>query len=288
VNILLFGQFGSGKSSFINTVVGAMNPGLPVAAIVGGNVGGHITTQYGSYEMTPCITLWDTWGWSKDNYSNAELEFMLDGWLPDKWDASRVPTARTLPRPLDDDVIHCIIFTVPASAVDDVQGYIVKLGEFLKKARTRELQALVILTKLDLLDPSINSEPMVVFSSPKVQAARTKLSQSTGIPESFIIPVRSYHNQLVRSLLVERIALFAIDKALGLAAGKLHKELELRGIDPRKAPQGGGGGFRAHNSPGPQVPGPTAPQPTPPYNGFQSGPDPSAAQPTALFDGFQS
>jgi hypothetical protein len=83
-NILLFGEFSSGKSSFINSVYTLISNRMEFVAPVSGGRD-HTTVHYERYPLLDLpIELRDTWGWSETTYKGEELRLMLDGAMPHK------------------------------------------------------------------------------------------------------------------------------------------------------------------------------------------------------------
>merc|ERR1712080_181075 len=89
VNILLFGFAGSGKSAFVNTVHTMLSedPGYIVKYLAPeGNSMGHVTKNLTYYPIPNLnITLWDSWGLTKETYQNMELEHILSGMCYSGW-----------------------------------------------------------------------------------------------------------------------------------------------------------------------------------------------------------
>lgn len=88
-NILLYGVFGEGKSSFVNKCHTLLaDPHLPSAsfAAVGGG-SRHITQKLERYHMPNCfMTVTDLWGFDFWNYVDNTLPLVLQGKLPSGWE----------------------------------------------------------------------------------------------------------------------------------------------------------------------------------------------------------
>jgi hypothetical protein len=84
VNLLCFGFAGATKSSFINTVFTTFGQDDKIANTVkvGGN-SAHVTTNVTGHKVPNTnVTLWDSWGLTRDNWADNRLELLLSGSAP--------------------------------------------------------------------------------------------------------------------------------------------------------------------------------------------------------------
>ncbi len=84
VNLLCFGFAGATKSSFINTVFTTFGQDDRISneVKVGSNTS-HVTVNTNGYKIPNTnITLWDSWGLTKDNWTDDRLELLLSGNAP--------------------------------------------------------------------------------------------------------------------------------------------------------------------------------------------------------------
>lgn len=83
--------------------------------------------------------LWDTMGWGVQDYKKGELEYILDGNLPDRCKLDQQITLKTpnynhAPGP--GDKVHCVCFVVPCTSASD-ESYIARLCEMRDVVRSR-------------------------------------------------------------------------------------------------------------------------------------------------------
>jgi hypothetical protein len=94
INILIFGIMGSGKSSFINTVITSLSETIEEQTVIGGSLD-HVTNKYEMIQLKPKIgikiNMFDSWGVSGPNYENTNmLNYFLDGLIPDEFPMEKV------------------------------------------------------------------------------------------------------------------------------------------------------------------------------------------------------
>lgn len=95
INILLCGGVGAGKSSFVSTI-DSLCEGRTSRLAPHGTGTGSLTCKLRKYTFTDPETdqlvhwkLWDSMGWGMNDYKQGELNYILDGKLPDGCDLDR-------------------------------------------------------------------------------------------------------------------------------------------------------------------------------------------------------
>jgi len=226
VNILLFGDAGTGKTSLMYTTLTAMSgkiirnhPDLGPAIATSK----HATTSYTLVDVTDEITLMNTWGSDPSQYQLGEFELLLKGVLPEKHSILDVPLTRdervrllSLPeesRTKPDS----IFFTLDVAHLENpesmkrLKGYINDCGKF-----RPDLNPFLIFTKINLVDPVLKTNPFA--SSEKLNKLIDKASAETGIPKMNIFPTMTYSDEQSNVLAIDRqvINLFwtAVDSAI--------------------------------------------------------------------------
>lgn len=147
VRILLCGVFGSGKSSFVNSVCTALDSGDLVLTNVApvSPFGVHGTTTFGTFACGPAmpfVLLVDTWGKTEINYAQHELLAMLDGIMKE---------GASMEKPeMEDDAegkrnkIHSVLMLVPAASL-----HFECEKAMLKQALAKKYNATVLMSKCD-------------------------------------------------------------------------------------------------------------------------------------------
>ncbi len=145
INILLCGGVGAGKSSFVSTI-DSLCEGRTSRLAPHGTGTGSLTCKLRKYTFTDPETdqlvhwkLWDSMGWGMNDYKQGELNYILDGNLPDGCDLDRAISAQTpgfKAQPSLGDRVHCVMMVVPCDSATDA-SYMKRLCEMRQFARAR-------------------------------------------------------------------------------------------------------------------------------------------------------
>lgn len=211
LNILIFGEYGSGKTSLNLTFLSAVNGRLilthPSLGLIGGG-SDHASTTFREIRVTDKISIWDPWGASPANYKSDEFKWMLNGAMKKDWDMNArlvlkdmVPLAQQ-PQQRPD----AVFFIITQGLVED-PGYIARLRSWIEilKAERTDMQAFIILTKIDEIDQNLRKNPS--FDNPLVQDKIERIAAETGVPEMFVFPTISYKSERENSEFIDRLAI---------------------------------------------------------------------------------
>lgn len=149
VNILLIGGVGAGKSSIVCSV-DSLCKGRASDKAPHGQGTGSLTRELRKYSFRNSETngpvswqLWDTMGWGVNDYKQKELEYILDGNLPDKCNLQQGITHKTPGFKLEptlEDRVHCVCVVVPCQSASD-RSYMQRLQELRNIVRSRSKSA---------------------------------------------------------------------------------------------------------------------------------------------------
>ena len=145
LNILLIGGVGAGKSSIVCSV-DSLCKGRASDKAPHGQGTGSLTRELRKYSFRNTETkspvswqLWDTMGWGVNDYKQKELQYILDGNLPDKCNLQQDITHKTPGFKLEptlEDSVHCVCFVVPCQSALD-RSYMQRLQELRNIVRSR-------------------------------------------------------------------------------------------------------------------------------------------------------
>jgi len=227
-NIILLGAAQSGKSALINSILSMLKQQVYIdnpATSREGSVGGAVTRNYAVYDLSDWIgpqlgfSLWDSWGWTTDNYQGPELAMMLDGNIPLNFPIERGSTVTyNTPginkNPQLSDRIHTIILVVPEDQANN-GAYFNKFRNFLSQADARGLNTIVLLTKIDKIG-SLGNNLRRVTTDDDVNNACNSIAKLTGLAIGQIFPVSNYtlrNQDATRDILLARILKVALQNA---------------------------------------------------------------------------
>jgi hypothetical protein len=176
--------------------------------------------------------LWDTWGWTPSApFDNALIGAMLNGDLASGWPRSRQINAALLAaeqsgtRALKDRM-HGVLLFVPATEVLDADGYMQRAKQVVDIAREQGLQAVVILSLCDKIDPQLADRPAGVFASEQVQIARSTAASLLQVPLNTVFPCKTYFAEYQRSADIDALVLTSLKAALSTAGEMLRRRYD--------------------------------------------------------------
>ncbi|KAI9138880.1 hypothetical protein BKA69DRAFT_1127004 [Paraphysoderma sedebokerense] len=230
VNVLVFGGVGAGKSSFFNTIDTALQGRLTQRAMVGTGTG-SLTTELSKYVCPgiPRLVLWDTKGWDKNSYEQGELNYILDGNIPDFFDLSR-PITYSVPgfnqKPTILDRIHVMLLLIFASSIS--AEYFEKMSKFRDAARIRNIPILALLTKIDKVNENIYTDVKNVYQSTAIRAMMEDVANRLGVSANCVLPVKNYYNELEPHIPVDCLALDVLIRVLFAAEDHFANEVRKK------------------------------------------------------------
>ncbi|KAL0033092.1 hypothetical protein WJX79_002778 [Trebouxia sp. C0005] len=242
INILLCGGVGAGKSSFVSTIDSLCEGRISRLAPHGTGTG-SLTRSLRKYTFTDPETdqlvhwkLWDSMGWGVNDYKQGELNYILDGNLPDGCDLDRPISAQTpgfKAQPSLGDRVHCVILVVPCDSATD-ECYMKRLGEMRQFARARDLMPLVLLTKIDSYDPDVIGEDLTkTFHSARLLHLMEEVADISGVGgRKDVLPIKNFCDESEPTAEAGILVFRALQEALYAAIDHLRRSPEM--INPNQ------------------------------------------------------
>ena len=224
-NVMLFGLYGSGKSSFLNTVMTLVSKDAHIvtnAAIVGGGEE-HTTTSLRQTKIpdddNAGMAIWDTWGVSHgagggqaETYKSGELDLILNGLLANKWDMSKCERIVDFQQDIRRAVAsapqrrqHAVVFMFPYTLFGDeglVDPRIHDAKRYLRKFFDMHIQPLILITQADIACPQLRANPMGTY--PQTERMRQIAAKQIGVPLGHVYLMVNYVQETERSFNIDR------------------------------------------------------------------------------------
>jgi len=229
INVLLIGQISSGKSAFYNTVESVFTDYVTNTAGTGARER-SLTTQFRTYKVKAkdqqkkpiSFRFCDTMGLSATSgIKSADYGKIMDGHVQDGADlrGKLVPgVAGYNQTPGKEDEMHCVAFIVDASRFEFIdEGIVDKFAEIRDEADSRNLNPVVILTRVDLTCNELDRDDgdiRHVFQSKTIKEMVADVSARLGVSEGLIFPVQNYSIENEKEVGVDILCLRALRQIL--------------------------------------------------------------------------
>ena len=155
-NLLLFGEAGSGKSSYYNSILRMLQSatdgfaGVNIEPALGGL--DHVTLGIKALDVPGLpVKIWDTYGLAHDTWQGGELEMLMDGKLPNGWrmDAD-IRLARSDEVAEFTNAPHAVLVFVNYNQIHDLHGDFMKnLKKQIVNIVRKGVNPILMITKLD-------------------------------------------------------------------------------------------------------------------------------------------
>jgi len=221
--ILLMGPIQSGKSSFVNSILGIVNDMIVQIAPAGSGL--HSMTLMLSQFVCGNILVCDTKGLEAQSgagLNTGDIQYLLKGNIPNsyKFDKgtpiSDVKESGFIENPTIADRVHCVIFCIGANDVQNhvPDGYLNKWRELLTEINTHGVPVIILLTKIDVICEDVKNDLAITFESKKIHDVVKGASELFGVPEMLIHPVKNFTNETFPERKPSVLLLLALKSAL--------------------------------------------------------------------------
>jgi len=227
LNVLLFGQVGMGKSSFINTIATVFNENSKfnhrvLIPTITGSTTGTLTTAYRSFQFGN-IRIFDTWGWEKSeqnantSYSIEFFKCMLQGLVPENFDLSNVPNwgmhEIEESNPEKNKIDVAIFLVTPSNCSED---YLNIARQFHGVCGNLDVKSMWLLTQIDLYDKEMEVDPYY-NNGEKLKLLLDQVCSDYSIVKVNLKPIVNYVNVEERTWELDKACLIPISHCFMLA-----------------------------------------------------------------------
>ncbi|KAI2657854.1 Interferon-induced protein 44 [Labeo rohita] len=121
------------------------------------------------------------------------------------------------------DRIHCLVGIIPADTFSMMHEVIEKMKAVREKARIPQA---VIMTKVDEACPLVKVNLEKIYTSKKIKQKMEELSNSLGVPVSYIYPVKNYHEERVTNAKLDVLILDALQNIVNFASDYVEDQID--------------------------------------------------------------
>ena len=219
LRLILWGLFGVGKSSFVNSLATLYNedPKNPnrkinLAKTKPGNT--TCSTELKTYEINN-VTIQDSWGWEsqrKDLYNPLLFQCMLTGMLGDVFPMLNAPNLNVtnLPNVAEKKPVDIVLLFVTHNSLSNTE-YLAHMKMMIVEAEKLKIPYLIMLTQIDRVDPKLKENPYQTNEA--ITELLFEVKEKVGEDEQYIIPVVNYTSQPERNWAMDRAAFVSLLRA---------------------------------------------------------------------------
>ncbi|XP_060754507.1 interferon-induced protein 44-like [Neoarius graeffei] len=248
VRILLIGETGAGKSSFINSVNNAFQKRITSGALANTAIYGESFTK--TYEthyiegedgsLLP-FAFNDVMGFEKSEagVTTQDLKRALHGFLPEgynfeKASSSCVQDSCYRSNPSLEEQTFCVVNIIAADKVSMMDDSLInKMKNIRKAAAELKLPQVIIMTRPDIICPLVKGDVRKVYTSKKIKEKMQICSHLLGIPVNHIFPVKNYHEEMDTDDDTDALIFKALDQIVNIACDVLKKKSSNSGDKPK-------------------------------------------------------
>ncbi|XP_073722388.1 interferon-induced protein 44 isoform X2 [Misgurnus anguillicaudatus] len=237
IKILVAGEIGAGKSSFINSINNVFQERITSIALVDSSAGdsksftrklkssriksGH---KFLPYIFTDIMGLESKVlaGSLSEDIINAVFGHVKDGYKFDESEPIAQGKEHYTSDPNLSDQAFCLVYVVAANTISFTnQRLIDKLRIIRSRISDRDIPQVIVMTKIDEACPLVKSNLTRVYHSKKIKEKMQLCSDLIGVPMCNIFPLKNYHEEIDTNPDVDVLILKALDQIVYLAHDRL-------------------------------------------------------------------
>nr|XP_055062208.1 interferon-induced protein 44-like [Misgurnus anguillicaudatus] len=237
IKILVAGEIGAGKSSFINSINNVFQERITSIALVSSSAGQSksFTTKLKAYRIksghkfmpyvfTDIMGLESKAlaGSQPEDIINAVFGHVKDGYEFDESEPIAHGNERFTSDPNLSDQAFCLVYVVAADTISFTDEKLIdKLKIIRHRISQRDIPQVIVMTKIDQACPVVKNNLTRVYHSKKIKEKMQTCSDLIGVPLCNIFPLKNYHDEIDPNPDVDVLILKALDQIVYLAQDRL-------------------------------------------------------------------
>ncbi|XP_073719063.1 interferon-induced protein 44-like [Misgurnus anguillicaudatus] len=242
IKILLVGQVGAGKSSFINSVNSALQGRITSASLAdsSGACWSHSFTQrfrthrvrtanrYLNFSFCDIMGLESEAGPQPEEIINAIFGHVKEGYKFNRENPVTLDSEYFERNPDICDQVFCVVYIISAELIHFMHERLIENLRIIRRTISdRGIPQVIVMTKVDETCPLVRGDLRKIYISRRIKDKMEMCSDMLGVPMSFIFPVKNYHEEIDTDDNIDVLILKAVDQIVHVANDRLMDEVRL-------------------------------------------------------------
>ncbi|XP_053333103.1 interferon-induced protein 44-like [Clarias gariepinus] len=239
VRILVAGEVGAGKSSFINSINNAFQDRITSGALVDATAGTSFTKVYKTHYIREKdgknlpfvfnnimgLENGDNQGVQVQDIVTAFNGLLKEGYKFNPVNPASKNDSTYKNNPNVSDQIFCLVYIIAANNVSLIDVKIInKMKQIREAASELNLPQVIIMTKVDEACPLVKNDITKVYTSKKIKEKMETCKDLLGVPMSHIFPVKNYHEEIDTVNDLDVLILKALEQIVNIAREALRDQ----------------------------------------------------------------